>query len=60
MSFLSALYGMYLCIGEMLASRREKKEEYIAAPAILGETSILAAYVEELATRHALKLCIAC
>lgn len=43
-----------------MASRREKKEEYIAAPAMLGETSILADYIEELATRHELKLCISC
>ena len=36
-----------------MASRREKKEEYLAAPAIVGETSLLAAYLEELETRHA-------
>ena len=41
----------------MLASRREKKEEYLAAPAILGETSILAGCLQELATRHAVVVC---
>lgn len=55
-SFIACTKGetyVLLCIGEMLASRREKKEEYIAAPAILGETSILAGCLQELATRHA-------
>ncbi|KAL3135938.1 hypothetical protein ABBQ32_006983 [Trebouxia sp. C0010 RCD-2024] len=38
--------------GEMMSSVREKKEEYVAAPAVVGETAILASCLPEHATRH--------
>lgn len=54
--YLSRVLCAFLCSGEMMASRREKKEEYLAAPAIVGETSVLADCISELATRHAVTL----
>lgn len=39
-----------------MSSVREKKEEYVAAPAVVGETAILASCLPEHATRYSVTL----
>lgn len=46
------IVGACACVGEMTSSAREKKEEYVVAPAVVGETAILGSCLPELATRH--------
>lgn len=39
------------CAGEMVAIRREKKEEYLMAPDLVGEVAVLTGCLPELNTR---------
>lgn len=39
------------CVGEMVAIRREKKEEYLVAPDLVGEIAVLTDCLPELKTR---------
>lgn len=40
------------CAGEMVAVRREKQEEYLSAPDVVGEVAVLSSCLPELATRY--------
>ncbi len=39
------------CVGEMVAIRREEKEEYLMAPDLVGEIAVLTGCLPELNTR---------
>lgn len=45
------LLSMLASAGEMVAIRRERKEEHICAPDVVGEVAILSSILPELATR---------
>ena len=42
-----------VCAGEMVAIRREDKEEYLTAPDLVGEVAVLTDCLPELKTRSA-------